>query len=207
MQIILDSKDYDQYYEGVPNVAYFFTGKTQVYSYEMLTSITSSIDIPNIWQFALRTVDSKDLAHNLSAPNYPVIHNITYTLSSNTVAATCTSPTSPNTTFPCFGGVFNPNNYLTFNITNLRSNETSSLHAIDSQWTFEDAPPSAVLEDRNGNQVLRTDAEKPGDCTQLKLCAAQEDGQDVVIPIGLFFIKQIIHATTCTDHDQSGENS
>jgi hypothetical protein len=173
-------------------VAHFFAGKSPAYTFDIDKVAT------NEWQFNLRTIDSPNLAQNLSALDYPSIRNITYNLVSNNVFGYCTSPSSPNATSTCITGSFNPNNYLSFNLTDLRSNTTSYLHAVDKQWTSSDNPPGALIVDEHGVEVLKTNTKKRGDCTQFKICAAQGSGPDITVPIGLFLIRLIDYALVCT---------
>jgi len=176
---------------SVHNVAHFLAGNSPAYTLEL-----SDLSLSE-WQFNLQTIDSPNLAQNLSAPDYPFIRNITYDITHNNVSANCTSPSSPNTTFACITGSFTQNVYLSFNLTDLRYNTTSYIHAIDRQWDTE-GPPSALLEDQNGAEVLKTDTTKSGDCTQLKICAAEEAGAGLTVPVGLFLIQQIATAERCT---------
>ena len=52
--------------------------------------------------------------------------------------------------------------------------------------------------DEVGAQILRTDMTKKGDCTQLKVCAARDNGTGIIVPMGLILIKQMDHAIYCT---------
>jgi hypothetical protein len=173
-------------------VARFFAGKSPAYTFDINLVSTNEL------QFNLRTIDSPNLAQNLAALDYPSIRNITYNLASNNVFGYCTSPSSPNATFTCITGSFNPNDYLSFNLTDLRSNTTSHLRAIDKQWAFSDDSPSALIEDEYGAEVLKTNTQNPKDCTQMKICAAKEAGPDLTVPIGLFLIRQVDFALKCT---------
>lgn len=151
----------------------------------------------NLLSFGIRSIDSQDLAHNPSASMYPSISNITYDFVDNSVSANCTSPLS-NTTSACIMGAFNLNDYISFNLTDLRSNTTTSLHAVNKIWVSHEEAPSALLKDNDGAEVIRTDVTKNGDCTQLKVCAAQDNGVGITIPIGLILARQMEYAMSCT---------
>jgi len=190
IQIVIDAKAYNgPSYQ--PNIASYFQGYTPLYSYDIFQSSADQ------WSFNIRTINSPDLAQNHSAPLYPSISNITYDFIYNTVSANCTFPSS-NTTSTCVTGSFNPNNYLSFNLTDLRSNSTTYLHAVDKEWAFGDDAPSVILKDSNGVEVIRTDVTKKGDCTQLKLCAAQDSGAGITVPVGLILMRQMDYSVYCT---------
>lgn len=105
----------------------------------------------------------------------------------------------------CIEGLFNPNNSLSLNLTDLRTNTTTKLRAVDNQWTFTAYAPSVVLRDSDsGMEVIRTDVTKKNDCTQLKVCAVQNNGADIVVPIGLIFIQQMGYASYCTNFQGTG---
>jgi len=53
-------------------------------------------------------------------------------------------------------------------------------------------------------EVIRTDVTKKNDCTQLKVCAVQNNGEDIVVPIGLIFIQQMGYASHCTSFQGTG---
>jgi hypothetical protein len=95
-------------------------------------------------------------------------------------------------------GSFNPNNYLSFNLTDLRSNSTTNLLAVDKEWAFGNSAPNVILKDSNGAEVIRTDVTKKGDCTQLKVCAARDSGASIMAPIGLILLRQIDFSISCT---------
>jgi hypothetical protein len=112
------------------------------------------------------------------------------------VSGNCTSPS--NKTFTCLEGSFNFYDYLSFNLTDLRSNSANYIHAVRKKWAFYDDAPSVVLKDSSGAQVLRTAGTRMGDCTQLKLCATQNNGASITVPIGLILIRQMDYAIYCT---------
>lgn len=181
-------------------MAHFFAGQSPTYTYE-LNSVST-----NEWQFNLWTIDSTTLAQNLSALDYPSIRSITYNFVNNTVLGYCTPPSSSDTIFACITGSFNPNNYLSFNLTDLRSNTTSHLSAVDKQWVFGDGAPNALIRDEYGAEVLKTDITKRGDCTQLKMCAAKQAGPDLIVPTGFFLLQQVDFALKCTNMVIAGKS-
>ncbi|KIM82409.1 hypothetical protein PILCRDRAFT_820243 [Piloderma croceum F 1598] len=185
-----------------PSIASYFQGNTALYSYEMLQSSA------DLWSFGIRSIDSPDLAQNQTASLYPSISNITYNFTDDSVSGNCSSSPSNVTTTTCIEGFFNPNNSLSFNLTDLRTNTTTELRAVDKQWTFTDYAPSVVLRDSDsGTEVIRTDVTKKNDCTQLKVCAVQNNGADIVVPIGLIFIQQMGYASYCTDLQGTGSTT
>jgi len=188
IQIILDGRAHNEpsYY---PNTARFFQGALPAYTYDLFQSSADD------WSFNLRTIDAPDL--NQSAPEYPSISNITYDFRDFTVSGNCTSPPS-NATTQCISGSFNPNNFLSFSLHDLRTNATSNLRAVDKQWAFSNDAPSFILKDDSGAEVLRTDVTKYGDCTQLKICAAQDTGPGIIVPLALILIRQSEYAVICT---------
>jgi hypothetical protein len=189
IQVILNPKAYhDPIYR--PNVASYFQGNTLLYTYDIFQ--TSA----DLWAFNIRTIDSPDLAQNQSALLYPSISKITYNFIDNTVSGNCTSPS--NETFTCLEGSFNFYDCLSFNLTDLRSNSATYIRAVHKKWAFYDDAPSVVLKDSSCAQVLRTAGTRMGDCTELKLCAAQNNGASVTVPIGLILIRQMDYAIYCT---------
>lgn len=62
-----------------------------------------------------------------------------------------------------------------------------------------------LLKDSSGVEVIRTDVTKKGDCTQLKVCAAQQNGGSIIVPIGLILIRQMDYAVSCTTPSDSGD--
>jgi hypothetical protein len=194
---VLDAKAYNgPSYQ--PTTASYFQGNTPLYTYDIFQSSA------DLWSFNIRTIDSPDLAQNQSSPLYPSISNITYDFVDDSVLGNCTSPSS-NTTSTCIKGFFNPNNYLSFNITDLRTNLTANIRAVDKQWAFDNDAPSVLLKDSSGVEVIRTDVTKKGDCTQLKVCAAQQNGGSIIVPIGLILIRQMDYAVSCTTPSDSGD--
>lgn len=190
IQVVLNAKAYrGPVYQ--PNLALYFQGNTPLYTYDIFQSSA------DLWSFDIRTIDSPDLARNQSALLYPSITKVTYNFIDNSVSGNCHSRYS-NTTSLCIIGSFNPNDYLSFNLTDLRSNLTTYIRAVDKQWAFYHRPPSVLLKDSNGALVLRTDITKLGDCTQLKVCAAQNNGAGITVPIGLILIRHIDYAIYCT---------
>lgn len=116
------------------------------------------------------------------------------------MAGNCTSFSS-NTISTCIEGLFNPNDYLSFNLTDLRANSTTSLRAVDKQWTSDHGPPNVLLKDSSGAQVIRIDVIKnnnnKGNCTQLKVCAVHNNGPSITVPIGLILIQRVSYAVNC----------
>jgi hypothetical protein len=128
-----------------------------------------------------------------------LISNITYNFVTYSVSGTCTSPSS-NSTAPCIEGSFNPGNYLSFDFRDLRTNTSTTLQAVDKEWTFTNDAPSVLLKNTSGAEVIRTDVTKPGKfgCTYLKVCAGQDAGPQIIVPIGLILIRQMDYAIECT---------
>jgi len=189
-QIVLSAKAYRApVYE--PNTATYFRGNTSLYTYDTFQSSA------NLWSFDMRTINSPDLAQNQSSTLYPSISKITYNFVDHTILGSCTSPSS-NMTSTCFRGSFNLNNYLSFKLMDLRSNSTIGIRAVDKKWTFYDSAPSVLLIDGDGGQILRTDVTKSGDCTQLKVCAAHDNGISITVPIGMILLRQMEYAIHCT---------
>ena len=195
VQIILSAKDYDGP-STKPNTAQYFLGKEPIYTYDIFQQSA------NDWTFNIRTLDSPTLANNQSDPIYPSVSNITYNFVDNTVSANCTSPNA-NATFRCVDGSFNPNDYLSFKISDLRDNSTTNLNAVDKQWAVGDDAPSVILKDESGVEVIRTDVTNPSTCTQLKVCAGRSSGADIVVPIGLILTRQADYAVECTTPSDS----
>ncbi|KDQ60506.1 hypothetical protein JAAARDRAFT_608335 [Jaapia argillacea MUCL 33604] len=194
ISVIIDAQGYDAppYY---PNVVHYYLYNNPVYSYDIFQQSA------DFWSFGLRTVDSSALSENESDPHYPSIHSIGYDFVSNTITGNCTSPATGNTTTtPCISGSFNPtNDYLSFNLTDSRDSSSTSLRAVDKQWTFDTYPPNAILKDGNGQTVLRTDITRRSDCTLLKVCIGRNDpGAETIAPIGLVLLMQMDYAVSCT---------
>jgi len=190
VQIILSTKAYNGP-STEPNTAQYFLGKEPIYTYDIFQQSADD------WTFNIRTLDSPALANNQSDPIYPSVSNITYNFVDNTVSANCTSPNA-NTTFRCVDGSFNPNDYLSFKISDLRDNSTTNLNAVDKQWAFGNDAPSVILKDESGVEVIRTDVTNPSACTQLKVCAGRSSGADILVPIGLILTRQADYAVECT---------
>jgi len=98
-------------------------------------------------------------------------------------------------------GSFNPNDYLSFTLKDLRSNSTTDIRAVDKQWAFDDSAPSVLLKDGSGGQVIRTDVTNKDDCTRLKVCVAQDNGAGITVPMGLILIRQMDYAIYCTQNN------
>lgn len=109
----------------------------------------------------------------------------------------CISPPSAEAT-QCISGTFNPNNFLSFKFHDLRSNATSNLRAVDKQWAFSKDAPSVLLKDDSGTEILKTDVTKYRDCTQLKICAGQDSGPGIIVPLAVILIRQSEYAIKCT---------
>jgi len=95
-------------------------------------------------------------------------------------------------------GYFNLDNHLSFNLTDLRSNTTTYIRAVDETWAFHKEAPSVLLKGSDGAQVIRTGVTMRGDCTQFKVCAAQDNGVGITVPVGLILARQMDYAMSCT---------
>jgi hypothetical protein len=176
IQVVLDARAYDgPSYQ--PTIASYFQGNTPLYAYDIFQASADE------WSFNIRTIYSQDLANNRSSSLYPSISNITYNFVDNSVSGNCTSPSS-NTTSTCIEGYFNPNNYLSFNLTDLRSSSTAYIRAVDKQWAFDDDAPSVLLKDSSG---------------------AQDNGPSITVPMGLILIRQMDYAIYCTTPQDDGD--
>lgn len=87
---------------------------------------------------------------------------------------------------------------MSFSLSDLITNTTSNIRAVDKEWTFKKDAPSVLFRDDNGVEVLRTDVTKYRDCRQLKVCVAEDVGPDVIFPVGLLLVYQSDYAITCT---------
>jgi hypothetical protein len=159
------------------------------YTYEVFQSSTDS------WSFNLLSVDAPNL--NQSSPDYPSISNVTYNFKDFTVSGMCTSLSSAET-IQCISGTFNPNNFLSFSLYDLQSNATLNLRAVDKEWAFSEEAPSVLLKDDSGTEILKTDVTKYRDCTQLKICARQDSGPGIIVPLAPILIRQSEYAIKCT---------
>jgi hypothetical protein len=193
VQVVLTAKSYNGP-SYVPNTAQYFHGSAPAYTYDLFQESADA------WSFNIRTIDSPELKQNMSDPFYPSISNITYNFVDNTVSGNCTSPFS-NSSSMCIQGSFDPNNFLSFTLTDLRSNSTTHLRAVDKEWAFNDDAPSVLLKDDSGAEVIRTDVTKH--CTQLKVCAGQQSMSGMTIPMGLILMRQIDYAVYCTTPDDN----
>jgi len=89
--------------------------------------------------------------------------------------------------------------YLTFSFT-----DGVALRAVDHEWQFSDDAPSVLLRDQAGRNILRTVVTKPGDCTQLKVCAIDVAEEQFLVPIGLLLFSQETFAAGPTCGGSSG---
>lgn len=189
VQVILDGRTFGGP-EYTANTAHFFQGTLPLYTYDLFQSSASD------WLFNLRTIHVPNL--NQSSLDHPSISNVTYNFKDFTVSGNCTSPSSAETA-QCISGSFNPNNFLSFSLYDLRANTTLNLRAVDNQWAFRNDPPSVLLKDDGGTEILKTDVTKYGDCTQLKMCAGMDTGPGIIVPMALILIRQSEYAIKCTD--------
>lgn len=198
VQIILYPKGYNGP-STQPNLIRYFAGNDPLYTYDIFQSSA------DIWSLNIRTIDSPELANNISSPLYPSISNISYNFIDNTVSANCTSQNSSTTT-SCIHGTFTIDGVLSFNLTDTRTNTTSNLRADNKQWTFDGYAPSVVLNDGStGQEVVATAVENSDDCTQLKVCAAKTNGPDISVPLGIILTRQMNYAIECTTPQDSDD--
>lgn len=222
MYAVLDGRDYnDPRY--TPDVAHFFQTGTNLY---MFTYDISDSQDSDIWGFHLREWDT--VQSQIPLEQYPTLQQLSYNFVNNTLSGNCTTPVAPGSnntnSTACLSGTFNPNNYLSFDITSsvplnttTTSNTTSTpsfetqLRIVDKQWAFSDDAPSLILKrvDSSSNNleeiVLRTAVTHPSDCTKLKVCLNGVSGRvggavgaEVMAPLGLIMLRQADYAQECT---------
>lgn len=175
------------------NIAAYAINNKTTFEYEMY-QVSS-----DIWSFGLSSINSSVLMGNPSAQGYPMISNITYSLSDSTFSGNCTSTTSADVTTatPCLQGTFTDKSRLTFDMTDTRSNTTTDLTAVDDRWLYPWSPPSALLKNTDGSQAVLTTTKEVNQCESLRTCANNLDGPTAFVPIGLLFIQQIQYALDC----------
>jgi len=218
MYVILDGRSVKNP-SYTPNVARFYQ---QGSSQSLFTYDVNSNSNADFWTFQLREFDT---AQSLIPLNlYPTLQDVQYDFINDTITGNCTVPAAPGSSITnstsCTSGTFNPNNWLSFNLTSSiplndttvpAPSTTTFLQAVDKQWAFTNDAPSLILDTVNPatsalqQAVLQTAVTKRGDCTQLKVCIAGISGREsslvgaeVMAPLGLILIRQADYATECT---------
>lgn len=180
--------------ENAKNVAQYAINNKTLFEYTMYHPT------PDTYSFGLSAINSTDLMGNPSHSGYPSISNITYSLNDNTFTANCTSTSADvSTATPCLSGSFvgNVNSRLMLDMTDMRTNTTLGLHAVDDRWVFPNAAPSALLKNSDGSQAVLTTTKEVNQCESMRTCANNLDGPNAFVPVGLLFIYQIRYALNC----------
>ncbi|TCD66825.1 hypothetical protein EIP91_000903 [Steccherinum ochraceum] len=224
MYAVLDGRGFkDPSY--IPNVVHFYQGRDELlFSYDISDGASS-----DFWTFQLREFDAAQSSIPLEL--YPTLQHIQYDFINDTLTGNCTLPATPGSSITnstsCMTGTFNPNDWLSFNLTSTIPlnnsaptdtipSTTTVLRTVDKQWAFNgDDAPSLILDtvdpltDKLQSTVLRTAVTKRGDCTQLKVCLGGTDrpgglvGAEVLSPMGLIMIRQSDYAQSCTIPDSN----
>ncbi|THH33628.1 hypothetical protein EUX98_g499 [Antrodiella citrinella] len=222
MFAVLDGRGYKDA-SFVPNVVHFYSGKS-LHATPLFTYIINSNSDSDLWTFELREFD--DAQDQIPLDYYPTLQSVQYDFLNDTLTGNCTTPVAPGSSITnstaCMIGTYNPNDWLSFNITsNIPLNDTTSgspvpfttttLRTVDRQWSFSNDVPSLILRTVDPltntlqREVLRTAVAKATDCTQLKVCLAGTGttgglvGAEVLVPLGLVMIRQADYARTCGD--------
>ncbi|THH33627.1 hypothetical protein EUX98_g498 [Antrodiella citrinella] len=224
MFAVLDGRGYyDASY--VPNVVHFYSGKS-LHATPLFTYIINSDSDSDLWTFELREFDNAQ--DQIPLDYYPTLQSVQYDFLNDTLTGNCTTPVAPGSSITnsttCMTGTYNPNDWLSFNISsNIPLNNTVSgspvppttavLRTVDKQWTYDNDAPSLILKTVDPltnslqRQVLCTAVGWAADCTQLKVCLAGTGtpggliGAEVLAPLGLVMIRQGDHAATCGQPD------
>ncbi|TCD66651.1 hypothetical protein EIP91_001069 [Steccherinum ochraceum] len=159
----------------VPNVAHFYqTGNPRpLFTY----SVNNGGD-PDFWTFQLREFDQPRTM--IPGDLDSTLQHIQYNFINETVTGNCTVPVASGSSITnstaCVSGTFNPNDWLSFNLTShvpLTDTttpvpaSTALLRTVDKQWSFTTDAPSLILDTMDmetglpQKTVLRTAVTKP----------------------------------------------
>ncbi|KAH8106305.1 hypothetical protein BXZ70DRAFT_431020 [Cristinia sonorae] len=221
MYAVLDARSFkDPSY--IPNVAKFYQTDTNqlLFTYDVNEGTDS-----DLWMFAVRQFNTP--SGLIPVDQYPTLQSIQYDFINTALTGNCTVPISPGssntTTMACMTGTYNPDKWLSFNVTSIVPlnntdlstpvpSSTTLLRTVDKEWVFGDNnAPALILRTVNpvtdqltDQTVLRTAVTKRGDCTALKVCLSGTArlgsivGAEVLAPLGLILIRQVDHARICT---------
>lgn len=218
MFAILDGRGFkDARY--VPDVAHFYQGNSNpqlLFTYGLGDSSDA-----DLWTFQLREFDMAQSLIPLDL--YPTLQRVQYDFINDTLTGNCTVPVTPGNSTTnstsCMTGTFNPNNWLSFNLTSqIYLNDTTTfplsssvLRTVDKEWAFTNDAPSLILntvdpltDALQPQTILRTAVTKRGDCTQLKVCLAGTGrpggllGAEILAPLGLMMLRQADYSIQCT---------
>jgi hypothetical protein len=198
-EVVLAGRLYSAPETAAATASFFFwrnNVRTEYYQYDLFQNPDDS----NNWQLQLGQL------FNSPPQTSALAQNISYELSNNTFSAICAPSPNANgeAAIPCLEGSFNPKGYLSFTITDIATNATTQLEAIDSYWDFSktnDAPNFILKEVQAdghlGSISIESAVTKPQDCSSLKVCIA-DDEDELFVPIGLILMQQDAYSRTCT---------
>ncbi|KAH8106304.1 hypothetical protein BXZ70DRAFT_431326 [Cristinia sonorae] len=221
MYALLDARSFKDPADTPDVVRFYQTSTNQLlFTYD----VNDGTDT-NLFMFSLRQFDTPQSL--IPVNQYPTLQHIQYDFLDTTLSGDCTVSTfagSFNTTnSPCMTGTYNPNEWLSFNITSsvpLNGTDPSTpvpssntlLRTVDKEWSLSDLIAPALilrtvdpLTDQLTDQtVLRTAVTKRGDCSLLKVCLAGMThsgslvGAEVLAPLGFIMFREVDHARVCT---------
>jgi len=102
----------------------------------------------------------------------------------------------------CAFGNYSTQDYLTFDLLDLRTSVITRLHAADKEWEFNDDAPSVVLlhVQPSGDKLiaLQTAVTKQNFCSTLKICtSASTPNFATLAPIGVILMAQQRYTNYC----------